>query len=276
VKSFRGGTTTIGHLEVSSRTASYASDNRPPLLFVHGVFHGAWCWEEHFLDFFAEHGWDAYALTLRGHRPGDDPRTLRRSWIKHYLEDVGTVADALSGSPVLVGHSMGGFIVQRYIGQRYTPAAVLLAPMPPSGGLRTPLLRRSALLAATSIARGRLKAIVDTPSRSRAAFFSRHTPDYLVKRYTAMLGDESLAAAADMLMGRRPRVPPVGRIPVLVMGASDDGIFSEQQLRTTAARYATEPIIVAETGHDMMLEPTWRLTAAQIESWLKTVLRERV
>ena len=24
-----------------------------PLLFVHGAFTGAWCWEEHFLPFFA-------------------------------------------------------------------------------------------------------------------------------------------------------------------------------------------------------------------------------
>lgn len=27
-----------------------------PLLFVHGAFHGTWCWSEHFLDFFAERG----------------------------------------------------------------------------------------------------------------------------------------------------------------------------------------------------------------------------
>ncbi len=24
-----------------------------PLLFVHGGWHGAWCWDDHFLDFFA-------------------------------------------------------------------------------------------------------------------------------------------------------------------------------------------------------------------------------
>jgi hypothetical protein len=30
-----------------------------PLLFVHGAAHGAWCWDEHFLDFFAEKGYIA-------------------------------------------------------------------------------------------------------------------------------------------------------------------------------------------------------------------------
>ena len=29
------------------------------LLFVHGAWHGAWCWAEHFLDFFAAQGYAA-------------------------------------------------------------------------------------------------------------------------------------------------------------------------------------------------------------------------
>jgi len=248
-----GGCAAVGNLEVVARTARHDRGGRPPLLFVHGVFHGAWCWEEHFLDFFAARGWNAYALTLRGHRTGDEVRTLRRSLIKHYVQDVGSVADALGDVPVLIGHSMGGFVVQRFIGQRYVRAAVLLASMPPSGGFPALLLRHNAILAATSIARGSLKRLVGTPARGRAALFSRGTPDHLVARYTAMLSEASLAACADMMMGRRPRVPPVGRIPVLVMGAADDGIFSQRQLYATAAQYQTEPIVVAETGHEFLL-----------------------
>ena len=38
-----------------------------PILFVHGMWHGAWCWAEHFLPYFAQHGYDSYALSLRGH-----------------------------------------------------------------------------------------------------------------------------------------------------------------------------------------------------------------
>ena len=36
-----------------------------PLLFVHGALHAAWCWDEHFLDFFADKGYHALALSLR-------------------------------------------------------------------------------------------------------------------------------------------------------------------------------------------------------------------
>lgn len=38
--------------------------NSPPLVFIHGSFHAAWCWAEHWLPFFSQHGFDSYALSL--------------------------------------------------------------------------------------------------------------------------------------------------------------------------------------------------------------------
>ncbi len=34
-----------------------------PLLFVHGGWHGAWCWDEYFLDFFAAKGYRVLAVS---------------------------------------------------------------------------------------------------------------------------------------------------------------------------------------------------------------------
>ena len=36
---------------------------KPPLLFVHGLAHGAWCFAEHWLPAAAEHGFPAYAVS---------------------------------------------------------------------------------------------------------------------------------------------------------------------------------------------------------------------
>ena len=38
----------------------------PPLVFVHGSYHAAWCWAEHWLLFFSNSGFDCYALSLLG------------------------------------------------------------------------------------------------------------------------------------------------------------------------------------------------------------------
>ena len=42
------------HFEGSSANAK-----RPSLLFIHGGFHGAWCWDEYLLPWFAARGWHA-------------------------------------------------------------------------------------------------------------------------------------------------------------------------------------------------------------------------
>jgi pimeloyl-ACP methyl ester carboxylesterase len=48
-----------------------------PLLFVHGGEHAAWCWDEHFLDFFAAEGYRAVALSLRGHGTSSNSKPPR-------------------------------------------------------------------------------------------------------------------------------------------------------------------------------------------------------
>ena len=43
-------------LEIISKRPR-AKTHPTPLLFVHGAWHGAWCWEN-FLSYFAEHGYE--------------------------------------------------------------------------------------------------------------------------------------------------------------------------------------------------------------------------
>lgn len=115
-----------------------ASDEHPhPLLFVHGAWHGGWCWNEHFLSFFPSRGFRAIALSLRGHGTSPIQKSPRRYSISDFLTDLSSVAQHLPTAPVLVGHSMGGFLVQKYLETHDIPAAVLIASAPPRGHLRS-------------------------------------------------------------------------------------------------------------------------------------------
>src|SRR5437762_4644186 len=74
-------------LELITRKAqgdSYAT----PLLFVHGAWHGAWCWDEHFLPYFAEQGFDAHALSFRIHGKSESVGQLRWKRAADYVADV--------------------------------------------------------------------------------------------------------------------------------------------------------------------------------------------
>lgn len=110
-----------------------------PLLFVHGAWFSAWCWDEHFLDFFADAGHHALAVSLRGHGASRSAKPLRSLRIADYVDDVASVADSLPVQPVLIGHSMGAYVVQKYLGSHTAAGAVLLTPAPPRGLIRSAL-----------------------------------------------------------------------------------------------------------------------------------------
>lgn len=59
-------------LEVLQQQESTSgAGSKPPLIFVHGSYHAAWCWREKFMPYFSENGWDVYAISLRAQGNSD-------------------------------------------------------------------------------------------------------------------------------------------------------------------------------------------------------------
>lgn len=86
-----------------------------PLLFVHGSCGAAWNWDENFLPYFAEKGFNAHAVSLRGHGKSEIPENFNRTSIADYVSDVLQAVETLPKTPVLIGHSLGGLIVQKFL-----------------------------------------------------------------------------------------------------------------------------------------------------------------
>ena len=78
-------------LEVLKHEAT-AKKSETPILFIHGAWHGAWCWDMHFLPYFAEHGYTSYALSLRSHGNSTPKRALRFASVHQYVADVAEVS----------------------------------------------------------------------------------------------------------------------------------------------------------------------------------------
>jgi pimeloyl-ACP methyl ester carboxylesterase len=241
------------------------------LLFVHGAWHAAWCWDEHFLDFFADKGYRALAVSVRGHGNSSTSKPLRNCSIADYVDDVSQVADSLPTTPVVIGHSAGGFVVQKYLELHHAPAAVLVASTPCRGLFRCVmrLMRRRPWRTTRMIVTGRSLDRFNTPELVREAFFCAKTPEALVVRYAARLQEESARVGYDQLLLNLPRPKRVST-PTLVLGAADDACFSPKEVRATARAYRTEADIFAGMGHDMMLEPGWTAVAERIDRWLGT------
>jgi pimeloyl-ACP methyl ester carboxylesterase len=256
-------------LEVVDKGSS-SEAHQAPLLFVHGALHAAWCWDEHFLDFFAARGYRAIAVSLRGHGKSPGGERLRWTRIQEYADDVAEAVAQLPTQPVLVGHSMGGFVVQKYLEHHTAAGAVLVAPIPPTGVLR--VTRYIALHHTVTFlkinASLRLGPLFGTPDLARALLFSASMPDAQVNSYQQRVQDESYRAFLDMLALDLVRTGLVNRVPMLVLGAEHDAIVTHRQIHRTAAVYGAEAEIFADMAHDMMLELGWQAVAERIDGWL--------
>jgi len=243
------------------------SDKRTtPIVFVHGAWHGAWCWTENFTEHFADHGYGSYAIDLRGH--GASEGSVRWARISHYVHDLRRLVLELDTEPVIIGHSMGGLVVQQYLSRYRAAAGVLMAPVPAAGAIgatmRVILDHPGAFLRAnTTLSLG---PFVDDEDRAISLLFGPHMGAVDANRYAALLQDESYPAYLEMIVDL-PRTSRI-RDPILVLGAESDAIFSPAEIKATARAYNTEAVIFGGMGHDMMLEPGWEGPARAIIDWL--------
>lgn len=257
------------NLEIISKHP-VASPHPTPLLFIHGMMHGAWCWDVHFLDYFAQHGFAAHAVNLRGHGDSDGRKGLRWVRIADYVEDVARTVRQLPRPPILIGHSMGGFVIQKYLEERDAPGAVLLSSPPPFGLLGTFLriARRRPLAFAKVNATLSLQPVIATPELAREAFFSADLPDEEVHAYWKRMQDESYVALLDMVALDRPK-PMKVKTHLLVLGVARDNMLERADIEATARAYRTRCEIIPDVAHNSMLEARWQTVAERILVWLR-------
>ena len=103
----------------------------PPLIFLHGIGGAARAWRgqiEAFSDRYRAMAWDMPGYGGSAPLPAVSMATLAEA-LQHFLREVG------AAKPILVGHSIGGMIVQQWL-TRYPDiaAAIVLAQTSPAFG----------------------------------------------------------------------------------------------------------------------------------------------
>ncbi len=263
----------MSQLEIISRRPAGAA-KPTPLLFVHGAFSGAWIWDAHFLPWFADHGWEAHAVSLRGHGGSEGREHLHGFGIADYVDDALEAAARCSAPPVLIGHSMGGMVVQRALARSRFPAAVLMASAPPHGLLSSTMglmWRAPYVFQQMSMLMAMGSSAID-PAAVRRAMFSDRMPAEEAARYEPYLQEESRRVVMDIGGWIPfPTLPP-SDVPILVMGAEKDLLFPRDEVLSTARALGTDAVFMPGMGHAIMLEPDWELAAQRIDGWLSQAL----
>jgi len=262
----------FGGLEViSRRPPEKVSPRNTPLLFLHGAYAAAWCWDEHFLPHFAERGYASHALSFSGHGGSPGRERLDSLGIDHYVADAAAVAARLPAPPVLIGHSMGGLVAQKYLERHEAAGVVLLASVPPQGLWAAALglaFQKPGLLSDLNRLLGGGRAALDT---LRTAMFAQPVATEDLARWYKRMQPESHRAIWDMTLFNLPLKSRMRLPPLLVLGAEHDSLIPASQVEMTARHYGVAAEIFEGMGHGLMLEQGWCGVAERILTWLEAL-----
>ncbi len=241
---------------------------RGTVVLVHGAWHDARCWEGPFVDELARGGYDVVRFDLRAHGRSGRRKPLRFTTIADYVRDLERVLDRAGGTAFVIGHSMGGAVVQKLLERRRVRGAVLLATVPVHGVWRATLkiARRAPAAFARANLTWSLWPIVADERRARELLYAPDYPPELARRTLAQMQDESYLAFLGMLLDL-PQ-PARNGSDVLVVAAERDGLFAPRELAATARAYRAEYVEVPGAIHMLMAEPGAGEVARRLLPWL--------
>lgn len=273
-------------LEVLSPAAGSGASSRscPPLILLHGSLHAAWAWEP-LLEKLASVGIvDTYAVSLRGYTSDPAPQPGAKIRVSQHMDDLEAYLKVLNGPPpIIVGHSMGGYIAQRLVTRlngHGIAGMVLLASTPPSGNsalvMRT--IFRLGLPFSWRITMGFVRnGVAKDVSLCRDMFFTRKgqhfdkqiEDDHALSKYC-----QNFALASSTRLQTKDITPIPTSTPslagkVLVLGGEDDVIVDVSALQETAEFWKGDLVVLPNTPHDLILASTRDLVASKLAQWLE-------
>ncbi len=282
--------------------------NKPPLLFLHGSFHGAWCWTEKFFPYFASKGHPVIALSWRGTDGTYAGDGVKKVKIMEHVDDWRCVVDRfpeIAGldsnwkPPVVIAHSFGGLAVMKALEEDPTMTSklsgiVMMCSVPPSGnGKMTMRYLRRSLMDSYKITIGfAMKRCLKNEDLCRQLFFGgskKVLPDGSIddygvsdddiKRFQQYFARDSKATIDILDLSKKlpslqaidGRAPFVNELPpCMVLGATGDFIVDKEGVDETATYFGVDRPVIVDSPHDVMLGGKWENAAKELSCWLQT------
>ena len=241
------------------------------LVLIHGACMGAWVWEDNFIPFFHQLGYEVHAISLRGHAESPNEKPIKWTSIMDYKADLLQYVCTLEGPIFIIGHSMGGFTLQHAMNElpATVKAAVLLCSAPRHGlfGLVMKLILHYPIGFLISLLQMSWLPIMKHPDKLKRVIFREDFSSAKMATVLPKMQEESFLAFLQMVFLKLPRLKRVVT-PTLIVGAEKDYLVSERDTRRMAAYYDLQPCIIEGASHCFMLEIGWEKVAEKINAFL--------
>lgn len=230
----------------------------PPVLLVHGAFHGAWCYAPWMREL-DRLRWPSAAVELRGHGavapdadfPGDGAEAM--------AGDIVDAIAAMPAPPILVGHSLGALLVGIAASRATVAGLVILTPSPPGqlpGAKTLPAVPEGVVVAPPS------------PDAVLPKFFPRWRLQDIGPLH-ARLSPESPVLLNDRFLLRVDVAREAIDAPALCIeaGLDDADLHPQGQDAAVAAFYGADYVYLPEASHCLMVDPDWPVGLSAILDW---------
>lgn len=246
------------HREISAaKITAYNTDSeKMSLVLIHGVYHGAWSFEQ-IIPRLVALGYPVYTIDLRGHTGADRLRADDAIGYADYLEDVERLLNEIPGEKCLVGHSLGGLLSLSCAHLTDVKQLVLLAtPLPEIlKKKRWSLLFKYPFKSLQMIFHRDAAYFYHDAAIAKAFFFSGSTPEPLLKQclQEIQLQNEpfQLFDEINRLRFRKLNVS----LPTLIVYGELDPTVDEFAAERIQRIIPGELRCIRGAGHDFMVEP---------------------
>jgi pimeloyl-ACP methyl ester carboxylesterase len=261
------------------------NDDRIPVLFIHGLWLHASSWAP-WMALFEEAGYAPIAPGYPGEAASVDearafPDRVANRGIDDLVDHFQHVIKDLPSEPILIGHSFGGLIAQKLLGEGIGRAAIAIAPAQMKGVLALPFAQLRAGFPALGNPMNKRRAVALTPSEFRygfgnaldeaesdALFDAWSIPSPVRGLFEVAFANFTFNAASEVDTGNESRGPLL-----LISGTADHTVpdvttrASFRQYRESGA--VTELKQFEGRGHSLTVDSGWEDVATACLKWLE-------
>jgi len=237
------------------------------LLLIHGMWHNASCWQK-WQQLLAEQGFESIAFSLPGHGLSPEQRTVAECSLGYYLKFLSNEVARLE-NPILVGHSMGGALLQWYLRYVGEPAKAVFVGSWTSHDILKDSLSSAMKIDPLGTLLGPFLGWRYQFRNSEVVqkwFLSASETD-AAQELKESLGPESEIV---LMQHRPPKWQPntVSGCAKLWLAAEADAIIPTEKSTASAKAYGADFVSV-DAGHDIMLDKNWQQSGMELINWLK-------
>ena len=258
---------------------------KPPVLFIHGMWLHASSWGP-WVAWFRDAGYEAIAPGWPNEADTVDdarahPERVANQGIDDLVAHYTAIVDSLPSPPILIGHSFGGLIAEKLIGQGIGLAAVAIDPAQIKGVLPLPLAQLRAGLPALGNPFNKSRAVSLTASEFRFGFgnaLSEAESNELFDKWTIPSPARGLfeVAFANFTFHAASKVNTENnsRGPLLLISGTADHTVPDVTTQATLKQYrhstsVTELKQFEGRGHSLTIDSGWIDVAKAVLAWLK-------